>query len=175
VIGQSSLLRSVLSSVALGIENEHAVQTPTTSIPLTKDSDGEPPDCSFSYQSEIGLLGYLQSNSRPDITYAVSSAARFTHNPKRSYEEALKRIGRYFKSTMDEFLILRPSDIMDIDCYVDADFAGLWPHENKMDPSGVKPRTGSQFVSRIVQLLGVPNSRKILLLQLWRRITLCYQ
>jgi hypothetical protein len=30
---------------------------------------------------------------------------------------------------MDEFLILRPSDIMNIDCYVDADFAGLWPHE----------------------------------------------
>jgi hypothetical protein len=41
VIGQSSLQRSVLSSVALGIENEHAVQTPTNSIPLTKDSDGD--------------------------------------------------------------------------------------------------------------------------------------
>jgi hypothetical protein len=64
------------------------------------------------------MLGYLQSNSRPDIAYAVSSAARFTHHPKRSHEEALKRIG-----TIDEGLILRPSDTLDIDCYVDADFA----------------------------------------------------
>jgi hypothetical protein len=88
------------------------------------------------------MFGYLQSNSRPDIAYAVSSAARFTHHPKRSHEEALKRIGRCLKGTIDESLILRPSDTMDIDCYVDADFAGLWPHENKLDPTCVKSRTG---------------------------------
>ena len=31
---------------------------------------------------------------------------------------------------------------MDIDVYVDADFAGLWPHEDKNDPTCVKSRTG---------------------------------
>ena len=30
----------------------------------------------------------------------------------------------------------------DLDCYVDADFAGLWPHEDKQDPTCVKSRTG---------------------------------
>jgi hypothetical protein len=137
---QVGLIKRIIG--ALGIESEHAVQTPTTSIPLTKDSDGEPPDCSFSYPSVIGMLGYLQSNSRPDITYAVSSAARFTHHPKRSHEDALKRIGRYLKGTLEEGLVLRPSDTLDIDCYVDADFAGLWPYENKLDPTCVKSRTG---------------------------------
>jgi hypothetical protein len=29
-----------------------------------------------------------------------------------------------------------------MDCYVDADFAGLWPHEDKTDPICVKSRTG---------------------------------
>jgi hypothetical protein len=31
---------------------------------------------------------------------------------------------------------------MTVDCFVDADFAGLWPHEDKTDPSYVKSRTG---------------------------------
>jgi hypothetical protein len=60
----------------------------------------------------------------------------------RSHEEALKRIGRYLKGTINEGLVLHPSDSLDIDCYVDADFAGLWPHEDKQDPSCVKSRTG---------------------------------
>jgi hypothetical protein len=68
--------------------------------------------------------------------------ARFSHDPKRSHEIALKRIGRYLKGTLEEGLVLRPTKTFDIDCYVDADFAGLWPHENKLDPSCVKSRTG---------------------------------
>jgi Reverse transcriptase (RNA-dependent DNA polymerase) len=137
---QVGLIKRIIS--ALGIENEPAVHTPSTTVPLTKDLDGDPPDGSFNYASVIGMLGYLQSNSRPDITFAVSSAARFTHFPRRSHEEALKRIGRYLKGTINEGLVLRPSDSLDIDCYVDADFAGLWPHEEKSDPSCVKSRTG---------------------------------
>ena len=31
---------------------------------------------------------------------------------------------------------------LDLDCYVDADFAGLWPYEDKNDPVCVKSRTG---------------------------------
>jgi hypothetical protein len=40
---------------------------PTGLTPLTKDSEGDPPDGSFNYTSIIGMLCYLQSNSRPDI------------------------------------------------------------------------------------------------------------
>ncbi|KAG7374494.1 reverse transcriptase RNA-dependent DNA polymerase [Nitzschia inconspicua] len=141
---QTGLIKRIIS--ALGIEHEPAVQTPATSIPLTKDLDGDPPDGSFNYASVIGMLGYLQANSRPDITFAVSAAARaaarFTHSPRRSHEEALKRIGRYLKGTLEEGLVLRPSETLNIDCYVDADFAGLWPHEDKSDPTCVKSRTG---------------------------------
>ncbi|KAG7370589.1 reverse transcriptase RNA-dependent DNA polymerase [Nitzschia inconspicua] len=134
----------VEASVAgfLGIENEPAVHTPAAATPLVKDLDGDPPDGTFNYAIVIGMLGYLQSNSRPDIAFAVSSAARFTHHPRRSHEISLQRIGRYLKGTIEEGLILRPGDTLDIDCYVDADFAGLWPHEDKSDPSCVKSRTG---------------------------------
>ena len=47
------------------------------------------------------------------------------------------------KHSQDQGLILKPNlDALNVDCYVDADFAGLWPHEEKQDPSCVKSRTG---------------------------------
>jgi hypothetical protein len=79
---QVGLIKRIIT--ALGVEHDPIVHTPTTLIPLVKDAEGDPPDGKFSYSSVIGMLGYLQSNSRPDITFAVSSAARFSHNPKRS-------------------------------------------------------------------------------------------
>jgi hypothetical protein len=63
--------------------------------------------------------------------------------PKRSHEEALKRIGRYLKATRDRGLVLNPTgDILKIDAYPDADFAGLHGHEKPTDPASVKSRTG---------------------------------
>jgi hypothetical protein len=50
------------------------------------------------------------------------------------HEDALKRIGRYLKGTLDKGLILCPSDDLKIDCYPDADFAGLWNRDDKNDP-----------------------------------------
>jgi hypothetical protein len=62
---QLGLIKRIIA--ALGREHEHVVHTPTGLTPLTKDSEGDPPDGSFNYASIIGILCYLQSNSRPDI------------------------------------------------------------------------------------------------------------
>jgi len=59
-----------------------------------------------------------------------------------SHEKAIIRICRYLKGTQDEGLIYKPSLEMTVDCYVDADFAGLYGHENPSDPLCVKSRTG---------------------------------
>ena len=90
----------------------------------------------------VGMLHYLANNSRPDIAYAVNRCARFTHQPKRSHEKAIKRIARYLSATRDKGLIMKPSSTMNIDLYADADFAGLWNSEDEMDPICVKSRTG---------------------------------
>ena len=55
---------------------------------------------------------------------------------------ALKRIGRYLIGTKDKGLILNPSKNLDIDCFVDADFAGLWGSEPAHEPISVKSRSG---------------------------------
>jgi hypothetical protein len=100
------------------------------------------------------MLGYLHANSRPDITFAVSSAYRFTHSPKRSHEQALEQIGQYLKGTKDNGLIFKPKplrSVFETDIFVDADFAGGWGHEDPLNPACVKNCTGY-----MIELMGCP-------------------
>ena len=71
--------------------------------------------------------------------------ARYAFIPHRSHEEAMKRIGRYLKGTIDKGISMKPSQSLQIDCYVDADFAGLWNYKDSADPTSVKSRGGYLF------------------------------
>ena len=94
---------------------------------------------------------YLATNSRPDIAFSVNQCARFTHNPKHSHAQGVKRILRYLKGTQYKGMSLIPSSELKVDCYVDADFAGLWSVENDQDPVCVKSRTGF-----LIMFMGCP-------------------
>ena len=85
---------------------------------------------------------YLCNNSRPDIAFAVNQCARHSRSPKKIHGEYLKRIGRYLKGTRLQGLLIQAPTTLDINCYVDADFAGLWNTEDRQDPHCVKSRTG---------------------------------
>ena len=87
------------------------------------------------------MLLYL-GHSRPDISFATHQCARYTPSPKQSHENALIRIGRYLKGTLNQGLILNPSETLKIECYPDADFAGLWNRDEKQVPYCVRSRTG---------------------------------
>ena len=54
---------------------------------------------------------------------------------------ALKRIGRYLLKTSEKGIILKPTSDLTIDCYVDAEFAGLWNHKDHKDDNFIKSRT----------------------------------
>jgi len=77
------------------------------------------------------MIQYLHSHSRPDLAFAVSQVASFVHVNRRSDEVALERIGQYLKGTLKKGLTFSQTDSLDIDCFVDADFEILWPHEDK--------------------------------------------
>jgi len=85
---------------------------------------------------------YLTSNSWPDIQFAVHQCARFTYNPIASHEQAVLKICCYLRGTRDKGLVFKPNTSLALDCYVDADFSGLWKVENESDPVCVKSRTG---------------------------------
>ena len=129
--------------VTAGMENSKAtVKTPAATTTLGLDVDGDEFSEAWDYPVIIGMLLYLAQNSRPDIAYAVHQCARFTHSPKQSHATAVKRILRYLNSTKDKGMYLKPTKDLNINCYVDADFAGLWKSEDDQDPLCVKSRTG---------------------------------
>ena len=61
---------------------------------------------------------------------------------RKLHETALKHIGRYLLTTRDQGMILNPSIQLNIDAYPDADFAGLYIHEDSLDPVFVRSITG---------------------------------
>ena len=94
-----------------------------------------------SYASVIGMMLYLESNTRPDIYFCVHQCAQFTHNTKASHNTAVNRIFRYLQGTQYNGLVFNPYKKLVVYCYVDADFAGLWVHENLQDPICARSRT----------------------------------
>jgi hypothetical protein len=125
----------------LGLANANSISTPAEkAIGLCRDE--EPALGNFNYRSVVGMAMFLCNNTRLDCAMAVHQCARFSSNPKRSHETALKRIGRYLIGTTNRGLIIRPTKNLKIDCYVDADFAGLFNMEDADNPTSVRSRTG---------------------------------
>ena len=71
----------------------------------------------------IGSLLYLTIN-RLDIMYNVCLCAKFQACFKESHLNAVKRIFRYLKDTIDLGLWYPKSDNFELICYLDADFGG---------------------------------------------------
>lgn len=78
---------------------------------------------SVPYQEAVGSLLYISQGSRPDITYAVHSVSRFNHNPGKAHWEAVKRIMRYLKGTLEAKLSFSKASNSKVSGYCDADWA----------------------------------------------------
>ena len=115
-------------------------------VPLGKDTNGSEAKRYWTnpYASVIVMIFYLASKIIPDISFSVYQCAQFTHNTKASHEKSMKGICLYFQGTMENGLAFNPSNNLLVDCYANADFAGLWVYENPQDP--ISDRTGTVFM-----------------------------
>ena len=105
---------------ATGMNDSNGNWTPASQVALGIDPDGPAMQETWSYRSIVGMLLYLSTNTRPDISFTVSQVARFSHNPKKSHATAVKTIVRYLNRTSDKGMIIKPSGNLAMDCYVDA-------------------------------------------------------
>jgi Reverse transcriptase (RNA-dependent DNA polymerase) len=140
ILTQTGLTDRIIATLGLADANPNWVPAPPDAV--GSDPDGPPMKETWEYRSVIGMLLYLSTNTRPDIAFAVHQCARHSHAPKQSHAQAVKMIGRYLLRTREEGLILKPTGDLAVDCYVDADFAGLWKREDDQDPVCVKSRSG---------------------------------
>jgi hypothetical protein len=137
---QTGLIDKIINTAGMTDCNPNT--TPATREALAKDPDGPDMTESWNYRSIVGMMLYLSVNTRPDITFAVSQVARFSHQPKQSHAKAVKIIIRYLAGTKDKGTIFNPPENFHISCYVDADLAGLYNRDPDSDPSSAKSRTG---------------------------------
>nr|GFA69536.1 hypothetical protein [Tanacetum cinerariifolium] len=71
----------------------------------------------------VGSLMYLTA-SRPDLVFVVCMSARYQAKPTKKHLEALKRVFRYLKGTINWGLWYLKDTAMALTAYADADHAG---------------------------------------------------
>ena len=137
---QMGLISKIIE--ATGMTNCNPNRLPASREALGIDPNGEAMNEDWNYASVVGMLLYLSTNTRPDIAFAVSQIARFTHNPKQSHATAVKIIIRHLKGTASEGTIVNKAIKLTLTCHCDADFAGLFKKDPDTAISSAKSRTG---------------------------------
>ena len=139
-MSQSGLIKKIIATA--GMEDCNPNHTPAMKEALGKDPEGESMEDDWNYRSIVGMLLYLSNNTRPDIMFAVSQVARFSYAPKKSHATAVKTIVRYLAGSKERGTIFEQPKDLNLKCYVDADFCGLFNKDPPEDPSSAKSRTG---------------------------------
>ena len=146
---QVGLIKKTLAAASM--EDCNPVSTPTIMTTLGSDPDGKPMTDPWSPRSICGMLLYLSTNTRPDISFAVSQACRFVNDPKQSHANAIKHILKYLKKTMNEGITIRPQkfDQLKLDMYVDADYCGL--HNIEPSESRESARSRGAYIIKLCE------------------------
>jgi hypothetical protein len=102
-LSQPFLIKRIVNLLGLG-QNKFDVQTKTKITPvgkhlLNKDLEGKLCMKDWKYCIAIGMLTYLQGNTRPEISMATHQSAQFCQDPRLSHEQATKHLGRYLALT----------------------------------------------------------------------------
>ena len=74
---QPFLIDRVLNLLAIDQRMTNARDNPVQGPLLSKDVEGPERKASWNYRSAVGMCGYLQNISRPDIAMALHQCARF--------------------------------------------------------------------------------------------------
>nr|GEU92096.1 uncharacterized mitochondrial protein AtMg00810-like [Tanacetum cinerariifolium] len=110
---------------------------------LDGDIQGKPVDTTL-YRGMIRSLMYLTA-SRPDLIYVVCLCARYQAKPTEKHLQAVKRIVRYSKGTINMGLWYSKDTNMSFTAYAYADHAGC--QDTRRSTSGSAQFLGDKLVS----------------------------
>ncbi|GJX17508.1 retrovirus-related pol polyprotein from transposon TNT 1-94 [Tanacetum coccineum] len=119
-INQSKFALEILKKFRM--DSCDPVDTPMVDrLKLDEDPLGIPVD-QTRFRSMVGSLMYLTA-SRPDLVFAVCMCARYQASPTKKHLEALKRVFRYLRGTINWGLWYPKDTAMALTAYADADHA----------------------------------------------------
>ncbi|GKA66448.1 retrovirus-related pol polyprotein from transposon TNT 1-94 [Tanacetum coccineum] len=120
------------------------VDTPMVDrLKLDEDPLGIPVD-QTQFRSMVGSLMYLTA-SRPDLVFIVCMCARYQASPTKKHLEALKRVFRYLRGTINWVLWYPKDTAMALTAYADADHACC--QDIRRSKSGSAQLLGDKLVS----------------------------
>ncbi|GJV11463.1 retrovirus-related pol polyprotein from transposon TNT 1-94 [Tanacetum coccineum] len=106
-----------------GFDSCDPVDTPMVEkSKLDEDKEGKAIDLSH-YRGMIGTLLYLIA-SRPDLQFAICMCARYQARPTKKHLNAVKRIFRYLKGTVNQGLWYPKDSSIALTAFADADHCG---------------------------------------------------
>ncbi|GJZ70910.1 retrovirus-related pol polyprotein from transposon TNT 1-94 [Tanacetum coccineum] len=127
-----------------GMDLSNPVDTPMVDrLKLDEDLMGIPVD-QTRFRGMVGSLMYLTA-SRPDLVFAVCMCARYQAKPTKKHFEAIKRVFRYLKGTINMGLWYPKDNAMSLTAYADADHAGC--QDSRRSTSGSAQFLGDRLVS----------------------------
>nr|KAJ0207161.1 hypothetical protein LSAT_V11C500238120 [Lactuca sativa] len=97
-ISQSHYIEKILKK--FNFENCSHVSTPIDPSLKLLPNKGSPVS-QLEYSRAIGCLMYAMISTRPDIAYAVGRLSRYTSNPSSHHWQAVSRVFKYLKGTMN--------------------------------------------------------------------------
>ena len=122
-LGQPAFSENILRQ--FNMQDAKSCKTPVNpGLKLTKANEESTLVNQELYQSAVGKLLYLSTRTRPDIAYAVSTAAKFTAKPSEEHWKAVKHILRYIAGTINLGLQFTRGGSIDCTGFADADWAG---------------------------------------------------
>uniref|UniRef100_A0A1X7SRM0 Reverse transcriptase Ty1/copia-type domain-containing protein n=1 Tax=Amphimedon queenslandica TaxID=400682 RepID=A0A1X7SRM0_AMPQE len=121
-LGQPTYTKQLLEQ--FNMSDAKATKTPVNpGVKLSKGiEDSEYIDADL-YQSAVGKLLYLSTRTWPDISFAVSSVARYTAKPTSEHWKAVKHIFRYLIGTVNFGLLYSRTSSICVG-YSDSDWGG---------------------------------------------------
>ncbi|GKD53057.1 retrovirus-related pol polyprotein from transposon TNT 1-94 [Tanacetum coccineum] len=120
-INQSKFALEILKK--FGMDSCDPVDTPMVDrLKLDEDPLGTPVD-QTCFRSMVGSLMYLTA-SRPDLVFVVCMCARYQASPTKKHLEALKRVFRYLRGTINWGLWYPKDTAMTLTAYADANHTG---------------------------------------------------
>lgn len=122
-LSQKAYLEKIIKE--LGQWDAHPNATPIVVNKIDEPSDDyEAPIADVKwYAKAIGCLMYAMMGTRPDIAYAVSYLSRYMKNPTTAHLNAVRRVLRYLKGTLDLKLTYQ-GNLHNLTGWTDSDWAG---------------------------------------------------
>ncbi|GJV59244.1 retrovirus-related pol polyprotein from transposon TNT 1-94 [Tanacetum coccineum] len=131
-INQSKFALEILKK--FGMDSCGPVDTPMVDrLKLDEDPLGILVD-QTRFHSMVGSLMYLTA-SRPDLVFAVCMCVRYQASPTKKHLEALKRVFRYLRGTINLGLWYPKDTAMALTAYADANHAGCQDTRRSMSGS----------------------------------------